>query len=121
MMKVIYDSAQDLTLMINKIDKILLLKEKTRNFFDLSLKGFSKTLEAYVFLAYTLDEARVLYIENSRAIENMGRIVIPEPDNKGLPWLIGLSDEGKAFLEDGWNYGIRYNGSNKLFIKVPEF
>ena len=126
MLQVVYDQAQDLTLVLNKVDKILLLSEKTKCFYDCALRGFCKTLEANVFLAYTSDTDGIIYFtENSYAIsrdlEGMGRIVIPNPENRGSPWLIGLSDNGKDFLGRGWPFGIRYNGSNKLFIKVNEF
>ena len=125
MLQVIYNQARDLTLILNRVDKILLTKEKTINFLDLALRGFCRALEAYVFLAYSRDISGVLYIPRNSSstandLERMGRIVIPGPEDKGNPWLIGLSNEGVKFLEDGWPYGIRYNGSNKLFIKVTE-
>ena len=115
-MEVKYDQSQDITLILNKVNKALLTKEKTKDFFESPLKGFSKTLEAYVFLAYSSDSSGVF--SEAEDMERMGRIVIPEPDEKGSPWLINLSDEGIRHLGNGWNHGIRYDGSSKLFIQV---
>ncbi len=119
-MEVRYDSDQDLTLILAKEEEILLIREQTGDFFNNPLKGVCKTLEAYVFLAYSLDKSNILtsnILTSAKNMEGLGKILIPDPALRGHPWLINLSDEGIKHLRSGWDYGIRYNGSNKLFIK----
>ncbi|MDD5700139.1 MAG: hypothetical protein PHH00_03020 [Candidatus Nanoarchaeia archaeon] len=115
-MNVIYDRSQDLTLTLSKEEKRLLVQRKTRDFYDNPLRGICPELEAYVYLAYSFDEGHCL--ANAEDIEGLGRIHVPHADFPKYPWLVNLSGRGVRFLEQGWNHGVRYNGSNKLFIIV---
>ena len=117
-MKVRYDSSQDITLRLTKEEEKDLTEKLTEEFHDTFIRGVSHDLQAYVYLAHSRDNSGIL--KNSRDLDGRtGRILIPEP---GTPdaWLINLSDEGIRHLRSGWNYGVRYNGSSKLFIMVED-
>lgn len=117
-MEVRYDSGQDLTLILSREEKRDLTEKLTGEFHEASIKGVSHDLKAYLYLAYSRDNSGIF--KNSRNLDGkMGKIAIPKP---GTPdaWLINLSDEGIRHLRSGWNYGVRYNGSSKLFIRVRE-
>lgn len=121
-MEVKYDDSQDLTLILTQEEKRLLLGKRTADFWENPLIGSSNILKARVYLANSYDSYGVLCSMNARDLDaRIGAIVIPDSENKGYPWLINLSKKGAKHLEEGWEPSIRYNGSNKLFIKVTNF
>jgi hypothetical protein len=114
-MNVRYNSVLDLTLTLRWDERVWLLDRKTRHFHDHSLRGVVPELDAYLFLAHSFDDGHLL--ANAEEIgNNLGRILIPSADLPKSPWLINLSDKGVKFLENEWPYGVRYDGSHKLFI-----
>jgi len=117
-MKVKYDKSQDLTLIITNEEKRGLLEHKIRDIYSNPIKGKCLELEAYVFLAYSEDKAGIL--SNANNLDGKGKILIPKSSISGDPWIINLSEKGKDYLETGWQNGIRYDGSSKLFIKTEE-
>ncbi len=117
-MEVRYDSDQDLTLTLTREEEKDLTSRLTEEFHETFIRGTSSVLGVYVYLAHSMDSSGIL--KNSRDLDGMGRIVIPEPGTPD-PWLINLSDKGIEHLRNGWNYGVRYNGSNKLFVRAKEF
>jgi len=118
-MDVRYDSCQDITLILTEEEKIILTEKFTAEFYENPIRGSSSALQANIYLAHSMDNSGIF--KNSNNLDGRGRILIPNPDLRADPWLINLSDEGIRHLRNGWNYGIRYNGSNKLFIRVTEF
>lgn len=127
-MEVKYDSSQDITLILENEEVEALAKGPTEYFSEIHttskpkgkeercyilLRGLCKELGVYFFLGYSRDLEGIF--EDVTDMEGFGKILIP--DTEEFPWYINLSQEGYEHFQRGWPNGIRYDGSNKLFIK----
>ena len=134
-MKIRYDPSQDITLFLSEEEHevLLSLKGPTKAFHDIHtvpykieprtkeieipFKGISHELKAYIFLGYSHNKNEVF--ENADKLEDrLGEISISSLDS--YPWKINLSKKGVKYYQEGWSHGMRYNGTNKLFIKGPK-
>jgi len=120
-MKVRYDEGRDLTLTLTDEENEMLFSGPTMFFDDMHvgseelvdgrhyilLRGIIRGLGEYVFLGCSKE------VLGGASDFGMGKIVIPD----GGTWLINLNDEGLRHYKDGWESGVRYDGSHKLFIK----
>ncbi len=131
-MEVRYDPSQDITLILTAEESSILRTAHPTNYYSdihvsstkvdpathkhyLRFKGLCKGLCAYFLLGYSKDNKGIF--ENASELDNdIGKILIPDPNEKGSSWMINLSIEGLNYLKRGWPYGVRYNGSNKLFV-----
>ncbi|MDD5192127.1 MAG: hypothetical protein PHH54_00880 [Candidatus Nanoarchaeia archaeon] len=130
-MQVKYDNDQDITLFLTAEESNALEKGPTKHFADIHnssknldkdgkgyilLRGTCMELRTYFFLGYGKDPGG--FFKNASDMEGLGKILIPESENSS--WYINLSEKGFEHFQKGWPHGIRYNGSNKLFIKKEE-
>jgi hypothetical protein len=121
-MKVKYDSDQDITLRLTEEEHRAILSGPTQNFYALHvasgnkilLKGTSRELRIFFFLGYSLESM----LSGQELDNEMGTISIPNPmrSEDMFPWIINLSQKGIEHYKKGWPYGVRYEGSHKLFI-----
>ena len=127
-MEVKYDSSNDITLVLEDEEVNALQRGPTKYFYELNtpseaknqderyyilLKGLCRELGVFFFLGYSDDSEGSF--EDAMDMEGFGRISIP--DTKEYPWCINLSQRGYEHFQNGWSNGVRYDGSNKLFIK----
>jgi len=115
-MEVKYDSSNDITLVLEDEEVNALQRGPTKYFYEryyILLKGLCRELGVFFFLGYSDDSEGSF--EDAMDMEGFGRISIP--DTKEYPWCINLSQRGYEHFQNGWSNGVRYDGSNKLFIK----
>lgn len=129
-MKIRYDEAQDLTLLLTEEEEEALLKGPTEHFCEMHqsserlaedglhyilLRGLCRELGAYVYLGYSRDKDNIF--REALSMDGHGKILIPDPNYSELPWDINLSEKGIQHYRKGWEFGIRYDEEHKLFIR----